>query len=267
MTPYRTEFSIKNDKIVLLGAVPDLNTKNRLIAIANQRFKNNMIDDQLVVSRTAPDQWSSVAEFTMTELIKFNNGSVSIDETTVTIKGNTGQQTAIIHGRPDIESKLPDRFNLIYDIQVEDLLFSDDNESKSSAKAPGPDIKASRHKCIENFTQTHNQLVIRFKPNKFDLSNRHHQYLDELSKNLIDCSNLIIQISGHSDAQGSAEYNRKLSLKRAQTVADYLQQNSVYPNQFLVTGYGENKPIASNDNEKGRKLNRRVELNIQENGR
>ena len=110
VTPYRTEFSINNNRLVLLGAVPDLNTKNRLIAIANQRFPSDRIDDQMVVARTAPSQWSTVAEFTITELIKFNKGSVEIEDTTVTIKGSTGQQTEITHGRSEIESKLPDRF-------------------------------------------------------------------------------------------------------------------------------------------------------------
>lgn len=260
VTPYRTEFSIKDDKIALLGAVPDQDTKNRLIAIANQRFEVDRIDDQLVEARTAPSEWSAVAESTLSELIKFNKGSVQIDETTVTIKGSMDQSTTITHGRSEMRSKLPEHYNLIYDIQVKNPTSFDEKGSK-------PDINTSRQKCIKNFSQIQNRFVIRFKPNQSDLINPHYQYLDELSKQLLECSVLHIEISGHADAQGSVEYNRKLSLKRAQSVADYLKQNRIDSSQLYVTGYGENKPIASNDHESGRKQNRRVEFNIQENER
>ena len=159
-------------------------------------------------------------------------------------------------------------FDLIYDIQVENPQFPDENRQNSNTEDPGSDSYVPRkNKCIENLTQIQNQFVIRFQPDKSGLSMHHHQYLDDISKQLINCSDLKIEISGHTDSQGSAEYNRQLSLKRAQAVMDYLQQNSVDSSQLLVTGYGENKPVASNDDENGRKQNRRVEFDIQETGR
>ncbi len=67
-------------------------------------------------------------------------------------------------------------------------------------------------------------------------------------------------IIGHTDSTGNAEYNMGLSKRRAQSVADYLVSTGVEPEKLRVTGRGKNDPIASNDTEEGRALNRRVDI-------
>jgi outer membrane protein OmpA-like peptidoglycan-associated protein len=68
-------------------------------------------------------------------------------------------------------------------------------------------------------------------------------------------------IAGHTDNVGTTEYNNDLSVRRANAVADYLRINhGIEPSRLIMKGYGETKPIASNDSEKGRSINRRVEF-------
>jgi len=67
-------------------------------------------------------------------------------------------------------------------------------------------------------------------------------------------------IIGHTDSTGNAEYNMGLSKRRAQAVADYLVSTGVDASKLRVTGRGKNAPIASNDTEEGRALNRRVDI-------
>lgn len=68
-------------------------------------------------------------------------------------------------------------------------------------------------------------------------------------------------ITGFTDSVGSAEYNQGLSERRAQAVADYLMSaHDVRPDHVRVYGRGEEDPIATNDTEEGRRLNRRVEI-------
>lgn len=69
-----------------------------------------------------------------------------------------------------------------------------------------------------------------------------------------------IQIIGHSSSEGEADYNRDLSLRRAQSVADALIALGIAPSQISAIGRGEDEPIASNDDEAGRSMNRRVEV-------
>ncbi|MEQ1438284.1 OmpA family protein [Fontimonas sp. SYSU GA230001] len=70
------------------------------------------------------------------------------------------------------------------------------------------------------------------------------------------------EIAGHTDSRGSDAYNKKLSLQRADAVRAYLVSRGVSPAQLTAVGYGESRPIDSNDTEEGRTRNRRVELQI-----
>lgn len=69
-----------------------------------------------------------------------------------------------------------------------------------------------------------------------------------------------IQIIGHSSSEGAQDYNRDLSQRRAQSVVAALVALGIDPSQISATGRGEDDPIASNDVEAGRSLNRRVEV-------
>jgi OOP family OmpA-OmpF porin len=67
-------------------------------------------------------------------------------------------------------------------------------------------------------------------------------------------------VQGHTDSTASAEYNQALSENRAKAVRDYFIQMGIAPERIRATGFGETRPVASNDTAEGRALNRRVEL-------
>jgi OOP family OmpA-OmpF porin len=69
-----------------------------------------------------------------------------------------------------------------------------------------------------------------------------------------------VLIEGHTDSTGDADYNMGLSIRRAQAVKDYLVSQGIAAHRLSIKGLGETDPIASNDNELGRKKNRRVEF-------
>jgi|GEM_PF-2066294 len=73
---------------------------------------------------------------------------------------------------------------------------------------------------------------------------------------------LKVELSGHTDALGSDKYNEKLSRKRAQTVVTYMINKGIAKDRIVAKGYGESKPIASNDTDEGRQINRRTELKV-----
>jgi len=86
--------------------------------------------------------------------------------------------------------------------------------------------------------------------------------LDRLVKLLNDYPNLRVEISGHTDNISSLEFNLKLSEARAKAVVDYLISKGISQNRLEYKGYAFLQPIAPNDTEEGRKLNRRVEFKI-----
>lgn len=71
-----------------------------------------------------------------------------------------------------------------------------------------------------------------------------------------------IEISGHTDNKGSAAYNQKLSEARAKSVVDFLVAAGIDRNKLTYIGFGFTKPIATNETEEGRQLNRRIEFKI-----
>ena len=71
---------------------------------------------------------------------------------------------------------------------------------------------------------------------------------------------LRIAVEGHTDSVGTADFNQRLSEQRAQSVHDFLVRDGVPQGAVGTSGFGENKPVASNDNAAGRQQNRRVEL-------
>lgn len=106
---------------------------------------------------------------------------------------------------------------------------------------------------------------ILFDVNAYTIKDSSYSQLDEIGKALrvvmSQDPNSFFIIEGHTDNKGDADYNEKLSTKRAQKVRDFLlSKYGLERNRLMALGYGENKPVASNDNEYGQSLNRRVEI-------
>lgn len=73
---------------------------------------------------------------------------------------------------------------------------------------------------------------------------------------------MCIEIGGHTDGKGSDSYNKRLSESRARAVVNYLVSKGVDPDRLQFKGYGKSVPVAPNDTDEGRALNRRVEFKI-----
>ena len=86
--------------------------------------------------------------------------------------------------------------------------------------------------------------------------------LDQIAQSLKDYPDSLVDVYGHTDSTGSDAYNQDLSERRARSVAKYLAMRGVSSARIRSQGFGEQYPVASNDTEEGRALNRRVEIKI-----
>jgi outer membrane protein OmpA-like peptidoglycan-associated protein len=86
--------------------------------------------------------------------------------------------------------------------------------------------------------------------------------LEEAITTLQREGSVVIVAEGHTDSKGTDAYNDDLSLRRATAVRDYLVAGGITPSRIDVQGFGEARPVASNDTEDGRAQNRRVELRV-----
>ena len=99
-----------------------------------------------------------------------------------------------------------------------------------------------------------------FDSGKYTLRSAAREKLAKLSGIVLGHPGLRLAAEGHTDSTGSTEFNQKLSVKRAEAVAEYLSGQGVPSDTLNATGFGDTNPIASNDTAAGRQKNRRVEL-------
>lgn len=101
-----------------------------------------------------------------------------------------------------------------------------------------------------------------FDLNKYELKEKSITELEKVIRFLQENPKVRIEISGHTDNQGSASYNIQLSQKRAQAVAEYLIAHSIPSGRLVQKGYGADRPLKPNDTEENRQVNRRIEFRV-----
>lgn len=118
-----------------------------------------------------------------------------------------------------------------------------------------PILQIGRKLIIEDLLFATNQSVpvVTFQPQ-----------LERIAEFMMNRKTVVIRVEGHTDGVGSADYNLRLSLQRAEAVKAYLIQRRVAAHRIHTLGFGKSRPIASNDNDVGRRLNRRTEIVILE---
>jgi OOP family OmpA-OmpF porin len=130
----------------------------------------------------------------------------------------------------------------------------------SECRPPFPGESVDQRGCASGDTVVLRGVTFDFDSSRITPNAR--VILDQVADTLLSAEGLTVEIGGHTDSQGSSAYNQKLSQRRAEAVVDFLKERGVAAEQLMARGYGEEEPIASNDTEEGRELNRRVELRI-----
>ena len=104
---------------------------------------------------------------------------------------------------------------------------------------------------------------ILFEFDRADLTREAHRTIGEIGDVLKGVTNRPLAVEGHTDSVGTVKYNKQLSERRAQSVARELTTLGVPGQQMTVRGFGEGRPISTNNSEEGRARNRRVEIIIE----
>lgn len=146
------------------------------------------------------------------------------------------------------------------------ILFHTETNYRTETKYSIPTFTAPEIAVSNGKTQITVKMPdhLLFDFDKSNLKSEAKQILEELTRTLTEYKQATVKINGHTDNIGSQQYNRSLSEKRATAVKSYLQKKQELRHiQFSAEGYGDTKPIASNQTEDGRQKNRRVEIIIE----
>ncbi|WP_025732990.1 OmpA family protein [Carnimonas nigrificans] len=101
---------------------------------------------------------------------------------------------------------------------------------------------------------------IHFAFDSSKLSGDSQQTLNVVAQRLVENSDVAVRIEGHTDSTGTEAYNKRLSQRRADSVAQYLTSQGVDASRLTTEGFGESRPVADNSTREGRAQNRRVEI-------
>ena len=135
--------------------------------------------------------------------------------------------------------------------------YMDQQDAKLRAQLQGTGVSVTRmgDQIILNMPGN-----VTFATNSSDISADFYDVLNSVVLVLNEFDKTYVDVIGHTDSTGSLEYNQRLSEQRASSVARYLKSQKVLPERVLTRGMGPGSPVASNDTQEGRALNRRVEI-------
>lgn len=137
--------------------------------------------------------------------------------------------------------------------------YMDQQEAELRRQLQGTGVSVTRDG--ENIT-LNMPSNITFRSGSSDLNPRFFEVLDSVALVIKKYDQTLVEVAGHTDSVGSDADNQALSEARAGTVASYLNGKGLIQERTLVVGGGEKHPVASNETEEGRALNRRVEINL-----
>jgi outer membrane protein OmpA-like peptidoglycan-associated protein len=138
--------------------------------------------------------------------------------------------------------------------------YMDKQEAKLRAQLQGTGVSVTRNGNDLILNMPGN---ITFKTASADLNANFYKVLDSVTLVLKEFDKTLIDVEGHTDSDGSEEYNQRLSQDRANSVGSYLQSHGVNNQRIVMVGAGESRPIAPNTTADGKQQNRRVELKLQ----
>lgn len=247
-------------KITFLGPekAPLLNTQDQLIAMAANPVSNLKVENAVEVTSAKLTILKGVVSDAKTHLpLESSIDLIDNDKNVVlaTFKSNSSTGKYLVN--------LPSGKNYGIAVKRDGYLFHSENFNLPNNAAFQEFTKDVALKKIE----IGSTIVLRnifFDFDKATIRPESANELERLIKLLNDNPTLKIELGSHTDSKGSDDYNWKLSESRSKSVVDYLIGKGISTARLVAKGYGETKPIDTNDTDDGRQNNRRTEFKVLE---
>ncbi|MCF6275092.1 MAG: OmpA family protein [Robiginitomaculum sp.] len=237
--------------LVLNGYVRNEDERVRVLAEAERLYPGKVTDSTLKVANGAPNMnWYAIGAAHLSGLSQLKNGQFMITDTDSFLSGEAGS----IDARAAINAMLaglPAGFNGSSKIDVANAAPVVIGQLKDETV------------CQNLFAELKGDNKINFAYGGSAIEGAPSiALLDAMAEAVKQCSSFRVTVEGHTDADGADDYNQNLSQQRAEAVVTYLVDNNVNPANVTAVGYGETKPIASNDTRQGMAANRRIEFTV-----
>ncbi|MEM8979465.1 MAG: OmpA family protein [Pseudomonadota bacterium] len=236
--------------VKITGDVPSAPVRQAATSFADAAFGVGKHRMDLSVTPQAPLDWSQRVFAGLEGLATLQFGALEITETSFDLRGSSGD--------PEIKEKVtglisealdgatPYKLNVTYSEALDPLA--------SLLKGPV---------CVADIASILKAQKITFEPGSTTIDGSGNDTLDAIAGVVKSCRpDIVLEIGGHTDSQGSEQLNQRISQERAFAVRTALIDRRVSPGVLKVVGYGESDPIADNATEEGREANRRIEFTL-----
>jgi OOP family OmpA-OmpF porin len=235
--------------VQLRGRITDQRARDAVESFAKARFGTANVSPATRLDSGLPEGWPIRVLSALEALSLLNTGAVVVQPGFVSLTGVTGDQTV----PAEISRLLSERLGDGADYGLE---ISYDPALDPVAALPTPE------ECVRTINAALAERKITFEPGSTEIEEGALQTIDKVAELLRECQQVRMEIGGHTDSQGSEEMNLNLSQARADAVLNAIMARRVLTTNLSAKGYGEEKPIASNETEAGREANRRIEFTL-----
>lgn len=224
--------------VVVSGVVPDETTKAQLIAKVRELYGDRVVDQLSIGSVIAPPNWSNnVQKILNSQLQQVKKGQLQVDGNVVRIRGQVANEAL----RQQFVSQLATSLTSSYSIK------------------DGLTVQSTEQVSLD---RTLGNRIIEFDSGSSNLRENSTVILKDIAASIGKLGGKRVEIVGHTDNAGNPNNNLILSRARAEAVRQYLGNLGIPLRQMTTTGMGASQPIASNEEDEGRRRNRRIEFRI-----
>jgi OOP family OmpA-OmpF porin len=238
---------LESGTLLLRGSLPEAGARDRIVERARAAYDPahvRVLDQLSVDGRIAAPPWVSQLPAVLPVLGQMQGvRSVMIDGRFLVLSGVVESEevkSTILRTVSPLRS---------LGLQLEDHMTV-------AAAAAGPSLQVRLNDLLS-------RTQIEFDSNQASLTARGRAAMDRLVPVLTQAPHASIEIGGHTDAFGAADYNKDLSQRRAEAVKDYLTSHGV-THELTAVGYGATKPLAAGLSRAALQRNRRIELHVLE---
>ena len=243
-SPYVFSLALADGKATLTGYAPDDKTRHDILEAARAAFFNAAIEDHLNIAKGAPTNFGGAIRDALPSLARLSSGTLTLTDASLAVEGQAVYEKAADQVKGALERALPGGFKY----------------TRMAIVAQPPAAAIDPKLCQPKFDGVLARGQILFETASATISPASAAVLDTLVDIVQACRNADVEVSGHTDSVGQPDRNLDLSKRRAQAVVDYFAAAGLDTSRVTSAGYGDTKPIASNDTADGRAHNRRIEF-------
>lgn len=295
-SPFTTRIEASPAFIDLAGSVPTEKDRASIVASLKQRFPGRDVRDHLKLAAGQPDGYGACLAAGIKALGRVGSGRAELSDKSLEIAGTTEDEALVTGLKAEVDAETAGacsaRVNLTYDdsaklkaaerLEAEAALQKREAADKAAAeqakrfaareaeeaaekakRAAAPEeVRKADDACEGDLRTTASSGIINFETASDVLSRQSRPTLRALADIARRCTNVLIEIAGHTDNEGHPERQLPLSERRAQSVANFLIDEGIDPARIKTVGFGETRPIAPNDTPENRAKNRRIEFSV-----